>query len=145
MSKFGENLNDLMKDKNLSTIDIKNLIGISTAQTGRYLSGHYEPTLKNALKICNYFNISLDYMLGIDDIPNRYESFKEPKYEIFIERYYKLMNENKTNHYQVSFNANFNRNNLIYWKKNKVLPTLDIIYKLAILLNTSVEYLIGRI
>ena len=94
MSNFGENLCEIMKEKKLSTIDIKNLIGISTTQTGRYLSGNYEPTLKNAIKISNFFNYSLDFLLGLDDIPNRYEKFNHVSFEKFIERYHKLMKDN---------------------------------------------------
>ena len=144
MSKFGENLKELMNDENLSTVILNRKIGISKTQLGKYLSGYYEPTLKNAIKICNYFDCSLDYLLGIDSDKNSFDKFTLPSYDKFIKRYFELIKENHTNHKQLSTSAKFNRNNLVYWQKNKTLPTLDILYKLALILNTKVEYLIGR-
>ena len=50
MSKFGENLKELMNDENSTTVTLNKEIGISKTQLGKYLSGYYEPTLKNAIK-----------------------------------------------------------------------------------------------
>lgn len=87
---------------------------------------------------------SLDYLLGVDNEKNTYDTLTEPNYEKFILRYKELLKSNNTNHKQLSTNAKFNRNLLVYWNKNKSLPTLDILYKIAIHLKTSVDYLIGR-
>lgn len=145
MSKFAERLSELIKNENLTTVSLQKATGISRTQLGKYISNFYEPSLNNAIKISNYFKCSLDYLLGIDNIENLYDNFLEPNYEKFITRYKELLKLNNTNHNKISKIANFNRNNLIYWQKHKSLPTLDILYKIAICLNTKVEYLIGRI
>lgn len=144
MSNFAERLSFVMKRENLSTVKLKKLVDISTTQIGRYLSGYYEPSLDNAIKLSTYFKCSLDYLLGLDEIPNRYGIYNKLNFEKFICRYYELLKLNNTNHNRVSIEAKFNRNNLIYWQKNKSLPTLDILYKLSIQLHVNVEYLIGR-
>lgn len=144
MSKFAETLLRLTKEKNLNTTKLKKALGISKTQTAKYLNGIYEPSLKNALKICELFNCSMDFMLGFDDIPNRFGELQEPSFDKFIARYKELLKINNTNHSKVSKQAQFNRNNLIYWEKNKCLPTLDILSKLSECLKTPVEYLIGR-
>ena len=145
MSNFSENLKILMRDDNLSSASLHKLTGISKTQLGKYLSNHYEPSLKNAIKISNYFNCSLDYLLGLDEERNGYEKLIEPSFDKFIIRYKELLILNNTNHKRISTAENFNRNLLVYWNKHKTLPSLDILNKIAKHLKTSVDYLIGRI
>jgi transcriptional regulator with XRE-family HTH domain len=46
-------------------------IGVSTRQYQRYESGGQEPTLSVIIKLCHYFNVSADYLLGLSDDPER--------------------------------------------------------------------------
>lgn len=144
MSNFDENLAILFKNENLSTVSAQKLLGISKTQLGRYLSGFYEPTLKNALKICNYFQCSIDYLMGLDIEKNKFKNFKNPSFETFIDRYFSLLKKNNISHYKIAKELNINRNNLNYWRKNKSIPTLNILYKISNKLETSIEFLIGR-
>ncbi|MBQ7978086.1 MAG: helix-turn-helix domain-containing protein [Clostridia bacterium] len=144
MSYFVERFRFLLSEKNMSTVDFKEKVGISTTQSGKYLAGYYEPSLKNIIKICEYFKCSIDYIMGLDDIPNRFGNFNVPSVSKFLDRYNDLLIKNKTNHNRATKELKFNRNNLIYWKQNKTFPTLTILYNLANYLSTSIEYLIGR-
>ena len=134
----------LLQSKNMNTQSLKKEIGISTTQSGRYLSGYYEPSLKNALKICDYFNCSLDYLVGLDNEIKRNKQTQTPNAAKFLSRYNELLKQNNTNHYRVAKELKFNRNNLIYWQQHKTFPTLTILANLAQHLHTSIEYLIGR-
>lgn len=144
MSKFCERLKDLFKSECLSTISANQKIGISKTQLGKYLSGYYLPSLKNAIKICNYFHCSLDFLCGTDEIKNRFDLLHEPSFSVFIKRYSELLLKNNISHYQLTKQIKINRNNLDYWKSKRTLPTLDILKLLAQQLNTTIEYLIGR-
>lgn len=144
MSNFCEVLRNLLKREKLSLMKAQQELGISRTQLGRYISGYYMPTLKNALIICDYFKCSLDYLLGKDDIPNWYGDFNEPDFDKFSKRYAELLIKNDTNHYRLTHELKINRNNLVYWNKKRVFPTLDILLKISIYLNSSIEFLIGR-
>ena len=144
MSKFVERFTLLLQSRKLNTQSLKKEIGISTTQSGRYLSGYYEPSLKNALKICDYFGCSLDYLMGLDTEINRNKQTQAPSVDKFLNRYNSLLKENNTNHHRVAKELKFNRNNLIYWQQHKTFPTLTILANLAQHLHTSIEYLIGR-
>lgn len=145
MSKFNEQLFNLFKIERLSTVSGSKEIGISKTQLGRYLSGYYEPTLPNALKICRYFSCSLDFLLGLETKRKWYGELGSPNFELFLSRYKDLLNEAGVSHYAVAKKLKFNRNNLNYWKKTGSLPSLEILYNLAKYFNKPVEYLIGRI
>lgn len=144
MSKISEIINKLVKSENLSTVSANKVLGISKTQLGRYLSGFYEPSLKNAIIICNHFKCSLDYLLGLDFNINRFGKLNEPNFDIFLNRYFSLLDQRKISHYSLANELTFNRNNLNYWKKCKSFPSLDILTKIASKFSISVDYLIGR-
>lgn len=145
MSKIAERLKLLMSEENINNVELMNCTGISKNQIGKYLSGFYEPSLQNALLISKYFNCSLDYLVGLEDEINTFGKFGKPNVGKFLLRYKELLIKNKTNHSQICTLLKFNRNNLVYWKQKQTFPSLDILYRLASTLNTSIEYLIGRI
>jgi transcriptional regulator with XRE-family HTH domain len=43
--------------------------GISQGLIGDWAAGRKEPSLKNSLKIAEYFNVSLDYLVGRTENP----------------------------------------------------------------------------
>lgn len=144
MSNFQERLSMLFKSERLSLATANTKIGISKTQLGKYLSGYYIPSLKNAIKLASYFNCSIDYLVGKDDVKNKYIISNEPNFDKFLNRYKSLLIENNLNHYKITKQLGINRNNLDYWKKHKVLPSLDILTSLATTLQSSIEFLIGR-
>ncbi len=144
MSKLVYRLKTLFDSYDLSTVTGQQALEISKTQLGRYLSGFYVPSLKNAIKICDYFDCSLDYLLGIDEEKNRFGNFEEPNFEIFSKRFLQILSEHNLSIYQVAKKLEINRNNWTYWNKKKTLPTLETIYKLAKEFEVSAEFLIGR-
>lgn len=145
MSKLSEKLLFLIKKENISLLSLEKKTGVSNAQLGKYLLGKYEPSLSNAVKIANYFNCSLDYLTGNDDILNQYGIFHDLNVEIFLSRYLELIKENNTNENQLSINLNFSRNCCQRWRKNHIFPTLTILSNLSTYFKVPIEYLIGRI
>ena len=144
MSNMSENISQLLKSKNLSTVSGQQVLGISKTQLGKYISGFYMPSLKNALIICNYFKCSLDYLMGIDLVINRFGEFLNPSYELFNLRFEELIKEHGLTKYLIAKTMNFNRNNITYWQRHKSFPSLDVLQKLAQILKVSIEFLIGR-
>ena len=112
MSNMSENISQLLKSKNLSTVSGQQVLGISKTQLGKYISGFYMPSLKNALIICNYFKCSLDYLMGIDLVINRFGEFLNPSYELFNLRFEELIKEHGLTKYLIAKTMNFNRNNI---------------------------------
>jgi len=107
------------------------------------VSGNYEPSLNNAIKISNYFDCSLDYLFGIDEIVKRYElgNVNIPQFKT---RLANLIDLRKTNINRISKNTYTTRNCIYEWLHLDIIPKTSILAKLAIELSTSIEYLIGR-
>jgi len=63
-SEFSEILSGLRRGKNLSQRRVATDLGISQALLSHYENGAREPKLEFVVKICDYYNVPADYILG---------------------------------------------------------------------------------
>ena len=71
LNKFSERLVYLRKSEGLTLKELSEELGdIKIASLSRYEHKRREPKLKTLLKIANYFDCSLDYLLGRTDFKN---------------------------------------------------------------------------
>ena len=62
-SDIGNRLNELMRAKGMSGVDLSLLTGIHTNSISNYRHGHYKPNALNAEKIAKVFGVSVRYLL----------------------------------------------------------------------------------
>ena len=65
---FKENLIELIKIHNLPQRELASAIGVSQRAVSKWIIGQSEPTATNIFKICKFFDVSADYLLGLSDI-----------------------------------------------------------------------------
>jgi len=63
-SKFAANLGKLRREKGLSQRQAAAELGISQALLSHYENDSREPRLDFVVKICDYYTVTTDYMLG---------------------------------------------------------------------------------
>ena len=71
MPNLSERLIQLQAERNMLKKDIANAVGLSIMGYYRYENGDRQPTADVIIKLCNYFNVSADYLLGLSDEPER--------------------------------------------------------------------------
>jgi len=69
MSKLNERLIELRNKNNLLQKDVAAATDLSVVGYQRYEYGTRKPTSDVIVKLCNLFNISADYLLGLSDDP----------------------------------------------------------------------------
>ena len=69
---FTERLKQLRVLRTLKQRDIADALHISDRQYRRYESGENEPTASVLISIADYFDVSLDYLVGRSDDPTRH-------------------------------------------------------------------------
>jgi transcriptional regulator with XRE-family HTH domain len=67
--KIVERMLYLIEKHGISKNKLSVQTGISSGLIGDWVAGRKEPSLKNAVKIADYFNVSLDYLVGRTEIP----------------------------------------------------------------------------
>lgn len=60
---------ELRKEKKLTQSDLAVVLGISRQAYSNYEAGKRQPDNETMLKLAEYFNVSVDYLLGRDDKP----------------------------------------------------------------------------
>ncbi len=66
IADFGNKLRDLRHKNNLSQENLGKILGISKGMLSSYESAMRMPTYDNLIKIALHFNVTTDYLLGID-------------------------------------------------------------------------------
>ncbi|MCD8293672.1 MAG: helix-turn-helix domain-containing protein [Clostridia bacterium] len=64
---FRDNIQSLVKSKGISVRRLALDTGITTATLSRYMTEKRVPDLQYVMRIATYFNVSLDWLLGISD------------------------------------------------------------------------------
>lgn len=61
---FADILSELRRERNLSQRRVAGDLGISQALLSHYENGLREPRLEFVARVCDYYDVSADYMLG---------------------------------------------------------------------------------
>ena len=66
-----QRLRDIREDNDKTQSDIAKLLGVSRQQYGRWETGAQEIPLHNTVTLAKYYNISIDYLVGVLDTPRK--------------------------------------------------------------------------
>lgn len=69
---FAERLIELRKTRNLTQKQVCEAVGMSMLGYQRYEYGTREPAYKRLIALADYFDVSLDYLVGRSDDPARH-------------------------------------------------------------------------
>jgi transcriptional regulator with XRE-family HTH domain len=72
MKKFGERLKELRKSKNLLQRELAEILNIKSDTVIRLEGGTRSPSLSLVLALADYFDVSLDYLVGRSDEKKRF-------------------------------------------------------------------------
>ncbi len=69
---IGQRLKEIRKSNGVTQDDLAELLGVQKSTISSYESDKIDPVDKSKVMIAKRFNISLDYLLGVIDIPVPY-------------------------------------------------------------------------
>lgn len=67
MNLFVERLTELLVHSGKMQIEICKEMGIPKQKFSRWKTGYNEPSLDDIIMIASYFNVTSDYLLGLED------------------------------------------------------------------------------
>ena len=67
MSNFAENLKMLRQEKNLGQVELSKKLEVSKGIISLWENGKREPTISYVIKIAKFFNVTTDFLLGLED------------------------------------------------------------------------------
>lgn len=87
MNKLKDRIYSLRKERNKSQKELASLIGASRHSIGRWESGKTYPDPDSFIELCDYFNVTADYLLGRSDVRFSDPSavLKEPERSVILD------------------------------------------------------------
>lgn len=140
MNNFQERLQDLLIENNLSRLQLSKKIGISFETINGYFNKNFYPELTVAIKIANYFDCSLHYLMGLTDKIKNVD-----KNDLtFIETLKNLMKENNLPIEKLMKNLNMSEANYYRWKNASNAPSMQSLIAISKFFDVSIDFLIGN-
>lgn len=136
--KFSERLNELLFEKDLAEIAKRLNIALSTIYYWK--SGEKEIALSNLIALADYFEVSLDYLVGRSDDDRKVPHMQCPN---FGQRLREVMKEKGITTYYLRKNYKYGSKHFENWDKGAD-PLLSTLTELSDIFGCTIDYLVGR-
>lgn len=140
-STFQSRLNDLVNETPYKKSELPKRIGIAKDILIKALNIGLLPSTKSLVVIADFFNVSLDYLLGLTD-DDYFEKALQAK--TFQQRLDELKRLKKVTYCKIATELGFSRSLFNTWKKYNYIPSLEIAFSLSDYFDVSLDYLLGR-
>jgi len=94
MNRFSERLKELRKSRNISQQKLGTYLNYGYTAIANYESGRNEPSFDTLMKIAVFFDVTVDYLIGLSDEPVIINSLSISEAQL-LEIYRELNEENK--------------------------------------------------
>ena len=138
---FQNRITELVEDCEINKSALPNLIGVDYRSLSNALNYGIIPKPRILIRIADYFNVSIKYLLGTSDD----EYFNKAKIKSdFKTRFDFLCNDKSVTHYKVSKDLHFDQSYITRWLNKNYLPSLELLELLNDYFKVSIDYLLGR-
>ena len=139
---FAERLSELIFDNNQNAREISNKIGIGKSNLYEYLSAQKAPSLKNLVKIANYFCSSTDFLVGLENeiYPTTYATNQLP----FSQTFNLVLKQYNLTRYKLHKITNIAESALYYYAKGTRHPSLENLIIICKAIGCTLDTLLGR-
>lgn len=132
---IGTRIKQLRKQYNLSQEEFANKIGVSQTTITAWETGKAEPASSVVVKIANYFKVSTDFILEVND--------SKPPF-VLGSKIKQLRRSRNLNQSEFGKIFNVSQQAVTAWETNKHIPGADTLLFLADYFNVSADELLGR-
>ena len=152
MAKLPDRIKELRKSADMTQEEFGQMLGVVKSTVSLYESGKSTPNDEIKKKICNYFKVSLDYLLGLTNdkynIPNI--SDEEWRYPPTENRFGKILTEyrkdNTLTRAEFAEQLDISEDLETKLEIGVNLPSFDLIKKMvSVMKGYTVDYLIGAV
>ena len=142
---FGIKLKELREEQNLTQENLANIININRVQYNQYENDYNTIPLKHLNSLCNYFNVSIDYIFDFKKDKAYKDSSKEINSKIISERLRKFRKDNKLTQDKLAKILNVSRTTITEYERGTNLIATPFLYTICKNYDISADYLLGKI
>lgn len=142
---FGKRLRQLRADKEITQLQLSEILDTAKSNISKYETDTIEPNISMLRKLGKYFNVSVDYLLGITDTSSPYSLDRE-RTRVYEEAGGSLsywIRNTKLSYAEVAEKVGVSENLLEDYCSGYKKPPLGVLERLAKLCNVSTDCLLG--
>ena len=142
---YGNKLFQLRDRLGLTNVEMANILKISDSLYSRYEKEKQTIPINHLNTLCNYFNVSLDYIFGFTENKNYSKSKKNINTELYIKRHKELRKENKLTQVKLANILSTDNSTISKYERALFPIATSYLYQICKRYNTSADYLMGKI
>ena len=139
-----ERLKSLREEKNLRIHDISKFLGIDKDLYGKYERQNVIIPIKHLINVCEYFNVSIDYIFSFND-SKYYKDSTTINIELMSKRLKEIRKEMHLTQEKLANEINTNKSVICSYEKGKRIIPTPFLYEICKKYNISADYLLGKI
>lgn len=140
-----KNLIEIREDLGLKQKDVANVLGISQQTYSLWENGTKIIPLKHLNALCNYYNLSMDYMLGLSNIKNGSVINRNLDKKLIGIRLKEFRIENGITQESLAKTLNTTHSTISAYESGKTTILTAFAFEICRKYNMSMDYLCGRI
>lgn len=135
---------ELRLDCELKQGDIANILDVKRNTYSKWENCINDMPLDKSNELANYYQTSLDYLLGLSHERNFIPNNNKINYKILAERLLRLRKENKLTQEELSDKLGFLQRTYAYYESGDRIPTTLKLLVIAQFYKISFDYLVGK-
>ena len=141
---YYKRLKELRENQKMTQLQFSEKIGIDRGTYSHYETEHEPLPIKHLINICNYFNVSLDYLFNFTNQKKYKNTKSEINKTLSGERLKKLRKEHHLTQAQFSKIWNISDTAISAYEKAKHTISTPFLYHVCDKYQISADYLLGR-
>lgn len=137
-------LQELCEKDNITITSLSKKLGIDRSTTGKYISGYLPIPLTHLNSLCNYFEISLDYVFGLNGSINYKFINKDIDNDKFSKRLSELRKDKNMVQAEIAKALNCARSAISDYENGKRTISTSHLFAICKSYNISADYLLGK-
>lgn len=141
---YGEKLKELRENQNITQEKLRQIINVSKQAYNHFEKEYTIIPIKHLNTICEFFNVSFDYIFNFTDTLNYNNSNKEIDLKIVSKRLKEFRKENKLTQEKLASDLKVVKGTIGNYESARALIATPFLYTICKKYNISADYLLGK-
>ena len=137
-------IKDLREEYDLTQLKISEIMNVSKSNYARWETNESIIPLKHLNNLCNYFNVSMDYITGLSKEKNYIIINKKLNKELIGKRLKEFRENNNLTQEELAKQINTSHSTISAYESGKTMLLTAFAYDICKKYNISLDYLCGR-
>ena len=137
-------IKDLREEYDLTQLKMSEIMNVSKSNYARWETNESIIPLKHLNNLCNYFNVSMDYITGLSKEKNYIIINKKLNKELIGKRLKEFRENNNLTQEELAKQINTSHSTISAYESGKTMLLTAFTYDICKKYNISLDYLCGR-